>query len=119
MKSLNFKKVFSLLCAGAALVLFQVAAVQKAYAHHPNVSATATCSNGVAVINYTATSWDPGDPNGDGDNPEIDILFNGAPLASGAFLPSPAQIPPDQFSGTVNAPQGTDTVDVQAVAVGV
>jgi hypothetical protein len=116
MNSLRGKRVVSLALAGAALIVFQVAAVQKAFAHHPNVTATATCSNGVGVINYTASSWDPGNPNGDGDNPEIDILFNGVALASGAFLPS--QVPPDQFSGTVDAPQGASTVDVQAIAVG-
>jgi len=117
MKLLPGNRVASLVLAGAALLVFQLAAVQKAFAHHPSVIASAICSNGVAVIDYAASSWDPGNPNGEGDNPEIDILFNGVALASGAFLPS--QIPPDQFSGTVNAPQGSTTVDVQAIAVGI
>lgn len=117
MKLLPSNRVASLVLAGAAMLVLQLTAVQKAYAHHPNVTASAACSNGVAVINYTASSWDPGNPNGDGDNPEIDIKFNGVVLASGAFLPT--QTPPDQFSGTVNAPQGATTVDVQAIAVGI
>ena len=121
MPTLIFKKVASLTLAGAALALLQLAAVPKAYAHHPIISASVNCkNNGTAIISYTVTSWDPGStlgPPGDGDNPEIDVLFNGVPVDSGAFLPKTK--PPDQFTGSSPVPQATDTVDVQAVAVGV
>lgn len=100
--------------AGAVLLVFQAATIQKAYAHFPNIYATASCSNGVAVISYTAYSWDqnPADPGG--SNPEIDILFNGIKADMGAFLPNTN--PPNQFSNTVPAPAATTNVDVQAVA---
>jgi len=113
-------RVASVFLAGVAFVVLQGFAIQKAYAHHPNISATASCSNGAAVITYTATSWDPGStfgPPGDGDNPAIEILFNGNLVDTEPFLPSPGQIPPDQFTNTMTAPQGTNSVDVEAIAV--
>lgn len=110
----SLNKLAPAVLAGAALLAFQAISVQKAYAHHPNIAATATCSNGAAVINYTATSWDqnPADPGG--SNPEIDIYFNGVKVDMGAF--SASTVPPDQFSNTLPAPAATNTVDVQAVA---
>lgn len=119
MKILGSKRVASTVLAGAALLVFQVAAVQRAFAHHPIIAASAACSNGAAVINYTVTSWDQGSliVAGDGDNPEIDVLFDGVAVDSGAFLPNTT--PPDQFTGSQPAPQGTNSVDVQAIAVGV
>lgn len=111
-----FGRVASVVLTGVALLVLQAAVVQKAYAHHPNIAATASCSNGIAVISYTATSWDPGSTQapGDGDNPEIDIYFNGIKVDMGAFLPNTN--PPDQFSNTLPAPAATTSVDVQAVA---
>lgn len=119
MKLLPSKRFASLVLAGAALLVFQLAAVQKAFAHHPIIAASAACSNGAAVISYTVTSWDPGSliVPGDGDNPEIDVLFDGVAVDSGAFLPNTN--PPDQFTGSHLAPAGTNSVDVQAIAVGV
>ncbi len=119
MKSFNLKKVASLLLAGSALVVFQIAAVQKAYAHHPIVqSATAACVNNAPVISYTVVSWDPGSSiaPGDGNNPEIDVLFDGVAVDAQAFLAT--TVPPDQFSGSMPAPQGTNTVNVSAFAAG-
>jgi hypothetical protein len=117
MISLSFRKVASLFFAGTALVLFQLAAVQKAFAHHPIVtSASAACVDNAPVISFTVVSWNPGDNvGGRRDNPEVDVLFNGIPVFSGAFQPNTN--PPDQFSGSAPAPAGADTVDVAALAV--
>jgi hypothetical protein len=109
-----FKRATLLFLTGVAALLFQAAVVQPAFAHSLTVTATASCSNGVAVINYTATSWDqnPADPGG--TNPEIDILFNGVQVDAQPFLSNTT--PADQFSGVQSAPPGTNTVDVEAVA---
>ena len=64
------------------------------------------------VINYTVGSWNPGGVGG--SNPDIRVFFNGAVAADGALDPNTT--PPDQFSGTLTAPQGTNTVDVVATA---
>ena len=100
--------------AGVALLALQGFTLQKAYAHYPIISATASCSNGSAVISYTASSWDqnPADPGG--TNPEIDIYFNGVKVDMGAFAAN--SNPPDQFSNTLPAPAATNNVSVQAVA---
>lgn len=114
MKFLALNKTASLVLPCAALLLL-LTNVQKAFAHHPNITATASCdSKGSAVINYVATSWDqnPADPGG--SNPEIDIYFNGIKVDMGAFLPNTN--PPDQFSNTLPAPASATSVDVQAVA---
>ena len=114
MNVLSCSRINSLALAGLALLAFQAATVQKAYAHFPIIAATASCSNGAAVISYTASSWDqnPADPGG--TNPEIDIYFNGVKVDMGAFLANTN--PADQFSNTLPAPSATNSVDVQAVA---
>lgn len=109
MKFLSLNKVASAALAGLALFVFQAVAVQKAWAHYPIITATATCSNGAPVINYTVTSWDPGQP--DGTNPNIEVLFNLNVVGSG-----PLTSPNWSFSGSAAPPPNTDTVDVQAVA---
>jgi len=122
MKLLSGKRFASLVLAGTALLVFQAAAVQKAFAHYPKITATVACNNGAAVISYIVTSWDPGSTQsgiygaGDGDNPQVNVLFNGVTVDTGQFLPG--TIPPDQFTGSMPAPQGTNTVDVEAVSVG-
>ena len=100
-------RMASILIVGAMAVVFQ----GVAYAHHPNIAATASCSNGIPVISYTASSWDPANTNNDGTNPDINILFDGAVVDTGAFVP-----PNFAFSDTLPAPAGTNKVDVQAVA---
>jgi hypothetical protein len=112
-----FGRVASVGLAGVAVVVFQAIAAQNAYAHFPIIAATASCSNGVAVISYTVTSWDqnPADPGG--TNPEIDVLFNGFKVDAQPFLSTTT--PPNQFTGVKPAPAFTATVDVQAVAAAV
>ena len=106
------RRTVSLLTIGAATVAFQ----GVAYAHHPIVSsATPSCSNGTIVINFTITSWDVGSTMaaGDGENPNVEVLFNGVQVASGAFVD-----PADSFSGQANAPLGVTSVHVSAIAAG-
>lgn len=109
-----FNRIASIVLAALAVVVFQGVLVQQAHAHSLTVTATASCSNGAAVISYTAVSWDqnPADPGG--TNPEIQILFNGVVVDTEAFLST--STPPDQFSGMIAAPSGTNTVDVEAYA---
>lgn len=122
MKLLPRNRVASLAVAGAALLVLQLSAVQKAFAHYPIITATIACSNGAPVISYTVTSWDPGSTQSgiyganDGNNPQVDVLFNGVVVGSGAFIGT--TVPPDQFTGSALAPQGTSTVNVEAIAVG-
>jgi hypothetical protein len=97
------KRMASLLVVGAAAVAFQ----GVAYAHFPIIAATATCSNGAAVINYTVTSWSPGTLGG--SIADVDVDFNGFPVDT-----EPLALPSDTFSGTRPAPLNTTTVDVQA-----
>lgn len=120
MKFLKLERVASLALAGAALVAFQVAAVQKAYAHYPIVTAAnASCVNNTIVINFTITSWDVGSvsPYGSGphsgENNNVQVLFEGVQVASGAFVD-----PVDSFSGSANAPLGVTSVHVSAISAG-
>jgi hypothetical protein len=96
------------LLAGASVVLFQLIAAGSASAHGLTVTATAVCSNGAAVIQYTATSWLAGFGGG---NPQIQIQFNAVPVATGAF-----QSPSYSLSGSAPAPSGTQAT-VTAVAI--
>ena len=108
----SLRRVSSLSFTGIAMIVMLASTTQKAYAHFPNLIATASCSGGAAVINYTVGSWNPGGVGG--SNPDIRVFFNGAVAADGALDPNTT--PPDQFSGTLTAPQGTNTVDVVATA---
>lgn len=103
-------RLTSLLFTGAAIVVLLGFTAQKAYAHYPIVAATATCSNGAAVINYTVTSWNPGALSG--SIAGVNVLFNGAIVDTEGLV-----LPLDTFSGMKPAPSGTNTVDVQAVPV--
>jgi hypothetical protein len=83
-----------------------------ASAHSLTVTATAACSaNGIPVITYTVVSWDTTDLAG--SNAEIDILFNGVKVDMQAFTVATM----NQFTGTMPAPSGTNTVIVEGVAV--
>ncbi len=109
-------KTPSVLLAAAAAVLLLGVTTQPAWAHHPIVSsATASCSNGQIVINFTITSWDVGSTiaPGDGENPNVEVLFNGVQVATGAFVD-----PADSFSGMANAPLAVTSVHVSAIAAG-
>jgi hypothetical protein len=83
-----------------------------AWAHHVTISASAVCVGADAVINYTSVSWSPN--AGEGENPEIDIRFNGVKVGQGAYVFATG----NQFSGSAPAPSGA-TADVSAIAVGV
>jgi hypothetical protein len=91
-------------------VLFQVVVATSAWAHHPTIAASAVCQAGSAVINYTATGGSP--LPGEGENPDVDILFNGIVVANGAFV-----YPANAFSGSAPAPGGA-SVTVMAFAAG-
>jgi hypothetical protein len=104
-----FKRMHLGLVGVLALVL-QLLLAGNALAHHPVVTATASCpQNGSpAVIQYTATSWEFGS-----GNPQIQILFNNVVVATGAFTSANGY----SFSGTVPAPAGSQ-VTVGVVALG-
>lgn len=95
---------------GAAAFVLQAFAASAALAVSITISATATCSENVAVINYTAAAWDPGSYYA--QNSRIDISVNGYLVGSGAFV----QALGNSFSGSASAPAGTSAV-VTAVAV--
>lgn len=94
--------------AAALAIGFQMFAAGHASAHSLSVTATAVCSNGSAVIQYTATSWLIGTGGG---NPQIQIQVNDVPVATGAF-----QSPSYSFSGSTAAPAGS-TATVTALAL--
>ena len=58
---------------GVGVVALQLLSASSAFAYYVTISATAGCTDGVAVINYTAGSWDPFLP---GSNTQVDILFD-------------------------------------------
>lgn len=111
----NLRRVSSLSLTGFAMIVMLASTAQKAYAHSLTITATASCSNGAAVISYNVVSWDT-TANPEGANPQIEVLFDGAVVDTEAFVIN--SIPPNQFTGVMTAPQGTATVDVSAVAVG-
>jgi hypothetical protein len=108
-----YKRTVRLLLVAASAICFLGVMAGTASAHFPIVTATASCANGVAVISYTAISWNPGGTGG--SDTEIDILFNGVKVDAQPF--SLATTPPDQFSGQMPAPSDTNTVVVEAIAV--
>lgn len=100
----------NLALAGVFAIVFQLFMAGHASANSPSIAATADCpTNGSPVIQYTATSWSLG---AEGSNPQIQILFNGVVVATGAY-----QAPTNSFSGTAVAPAGQQ-VTVTALAVG-
>jgi hypothetical protein len=60
-----------------------------AWAHFLTVTASASCVSGVAVISYTAVSWNPGGTGG--SNTEIDIFLTASrwTLSRSAWPPRP------------------------------
>lgn len=109
------RRVTKLFLMTALVIGFQGIMAKTASAHFPLISATASCNNkNVAVISFTATSWDPTNSfaPGSGSNAEIEILFNGFVVDTGAFTLNKGNM----FSGTAPAPS-TSTVTVEALAV--
>lgn len=107
-----FRRSVWLFLVAAVAICLQGIGASTASAHHPTIAATASCSNGTAIISYTSASWDPGFT--DGLNPEIDILFNGVKVDMGAYTFADNF----QFSNQKPAPTAALTVDVEALAVG-
>ena len=107
-------RLTSLFFTGAAIVVLLGFTAPKAYAHSLTITATASCSNGAAVISYTVTSWDQNSADSGGTNPEIQVMFNGVVVDTEAFIST--STPPNQFSNTLPAPLATNTVDVEAFA---
>lgn len=107
------RRVASLFLAGVALFVFQGSVEQSAFAHSLTITATASCSNGAAVISYTVASWDQVDIAG--SNPTITVSFNGSVVDTEPF--SLSTNPPNQFSGTKPS-TATGSVTVEAIAVG-
>jgi hypothetical protein len=104
------KRTVSLLLVALVALCFQVFLASPASAHDLTVTASASCVNGAPVISFTATSWNPGGIGG--SNGEIDILFDGVKVFSGAFTPSSGQ-----FTGQIQAPSATNKVIVEGVAI--
>ena len=83
-------------------------------AHSPNIAAEVVCDEaGNPVIEFTSIAW--GDTiDVARENPQIEILFDGVVVFSGAYTP-----PTYTFSGSAPAPAGKgagDTVEVTAFA---
>src|SRR5579863_1072387 len=104
----------SLLMLGAMAVALQ----GVAFAHYPIVySAVPSCSNGTIIITFTINSWDINGSNNSyptdaGLNPNVEVLFDGVDVASGAFA-----LPKYSFTGMADAPLGVTSVHVSALAV--
>ena len=119
MSQLNPKSFLPRKATLLALGAMGVALQGVAFGHSLTVtSATPACNGSQIVINFTITSWDTNgfDPNWPataGDNGNVQVFFNGAWAATGAFTPGNN----DVFTGTANAPAGTSSVQVTAEAV--
>jgi len=108
-----YKRSVRLFLVATLAICFLGVMAGTASAHHPIITATASCSNGAAIISYTSTSWDPGFT--DGVNPEIDILFDGVKVDMGAYTFADGF----QFSNQKPAPAAALSVDVEALVVGI
>src|SRR5262245_38310856 len=96
----------------ALVIGFHLIFAGVAQAHSVNLVATAECSDiGLAVINYTVTSWDL--VSTAGSNPQIDVSINGFVVDSKPFVLATG----NAFSGTAQAPSGSSAT-VSALAVG-
>lgn len=103
------KRVSTLLLLAAVAIACQ----GVSWAHSLTItSATPGCNQGTIIINFTVVSWDTGgDPAG--QNSKIEVYFNGAPAAMGAFTSANSEV----FSGFADAPLGTTSVSVSAAAL--
>lgn len=71
------------LAATASMVLLMAGAD----AHHPEVSASSSCADGLARVRIDAVSWTTDTPD-HRYNANVSISFDGATVGSGAFLPT-------------------------------
>jgi hypothetical protein len=92
-----------------------VAMALPASAHHPEITASASCVDGAATISYTATAWQP-EPGQEGTrgNPSIEITvdYGAGPVVVtvGAFTAANGY----SFTGTIVAPAGATQATVRA-----
>ena len=95
------------LATAASLVLL----MSGADAHHPEVSASASCADGQAVVRIAAISWVT-DNEAHRYNSNVSVSFDGTVVGSGAFAPT-------TFGFTVlhNAPADGASHVVRATAV--
>jgi len=97
------------LLIGVLAFVLQAFAAGAALAHSLTITATAACSGTSAIVNYTATAWDPSSVYA--QNSRVDIRLNGVLVASGQFV-----WPGNSFSGSVWAPAGTSaTLTAEAI----
>ena len=96
------------LLVGVGIVALQLLSASSASAYYVTIVANAVCTDGVAVINYTAGSWDPGVP---GTNDHVEILFGSTVVQTSAFTLANN----NTIVGSAVAPNtGTVTVTVNA-----
>ncbi len=55
-------------------------------AHHPEITASASCADGLATVRIVAVAWDSSTPD-HRQNPDIGVSFGGQSVGRGAFLP--------------------------------
>jgi hypothetical protein len=104
-----FKRPAQLFVIGMLAFVFMGLMAETASANHVNLVASASCdAKNNAQITFTASTWDPGQP--DGNNGEVEILFNGSLVDTGAFTFADGQT----FGGTFPAPGGNSSVTVTA-----
>ena len=106
---------FAMFVAGVAIaVAGVVVGGGVASAHHPEISAIASCDN---IVRWTAYAWN-GPDDASRTNPDVVVTYSvdlGAsmPLTSGQFSPGDFQ-----FSGQFPWPAGATRVDLTVTAVG-
>ncbi len=106
---------FAMFVAGVAIaVAGVVVGGGVASAHHPEISAIASCDN---IVRWTAYAWN-GPDDASRTNPDVVVTYSvdlGAsmPLTSGQFSPGDFQ-----FSGQFPWPAGATRVDITVTAVG-
>jgi hypothetical protein len=119
LKRSTLKRPSSLFLSAIAALIFLCLAAKPAFAHHPIVQTAGTVCNadGSVNITFTVTSWAVDGPGLEGENAEVDVLFNefdSPPAFTGSFVD-----PTDTFSGSAPAPGGLapgDMVTVSALA---
>lgn len=104
---------------GIVLVLGLVAGLvvfaPSASAHHPEISATSVCVDGLPVVEYTAVSFAPGEVRG--YHPAITVQYRlttsgeWTDLQTGSFQPGQ-----DEFSGSQSFPAETTVVYLRVIA---
>lgn len=103
--------LFALVSIALGLFVDRACAAVVRPAHHADITAVVTCSNGVSTITGTVTDWINTSPGG--DNPDIRVTANGATVKDGFFNASQRSF---TFTFTTSAPPGT-TITFTATAI--